>query len=373
MKEKIKHLLIAILILVVIIFYCGSDYIWSSRVKSKAPASWVLVYEGKNRSLLPWTWFFPEPSGFWFITSPPEKLDSAIAKGQNLVLIEVVAFNRNDGKTERSEYSEVVSLDRKASYILKDEELKQLLAGRIEHISFDWTTYNGDNAGTAIVKYCGDHAVEESPELAPHFPTKEFVYIGSFFWNYTYIHKNEDGKLVGALADEHYEAYIASAREKVFALVQHPKTQQFALFDPSDRESGKQEFSDLKFQSASVDSAFAKAWLRATTPTAFEKDRKKGRLQEWIYVDVAAKDRQVDRFYVGTEIKTEPKSGFRFVPLLDVTEERAVFFLDPKHKQFAPVTTDLFWTPLEEMKYRDITVGGVGEAVMNFVTGTKSK
>lgn len=233
-------------------------------------------------------------------------------------------------------------------------------------------------AGCAfVITSCGKSPIQserveqanaDQPELAPHFRGTNFVYVGDFFGNHAYIQLNDGGNMSSALADGHFVASVVTARESTIMLFQNPKTGEVAVLDPSNPESAKKTASDLKFAAISPETPPGKAWARASNPSAFVSDKKKGRSQEWIYVDMATTDRQIDSFYVSTEIKTEAKSGLRYVPILGITEERFMFYLDPKNNKFAPVRNDLFWTPKEEMKYREITAGGVAEAVLKLVT-----
>lgn len=224
----------------------------------------------------------------------------------------------------------------------------------------------------AVISAVPLHA-QQTGELSPHFTGKGYQYVGEFFRNYAYIIKKEDGELGGKLADNKFMADVISAREQVVILLRRPKDGQLAIMDPSDPEARKSAPADLKFQAAPVGSMMAKSWERASNPKAHEADRTKGKEQQWLSVGRDAQPRQTERYYVGTEIKTEPKSSFQFTPLLIITEERMTLFLDPANKKFAPVTTDLLGTPLDPIKYRDMTDGGMAEAVWKLLKPALSK
>lgn len=197
-------------------------------------------------------------------------------------------------------------------------------------------------------------------EIGPHFPVKRFQYIGDFYHNYAYLIADEDGNFGGRLADDIYVADIYTVREEVLILLRDTKSGRFAIMDPSDPATKNMKATDLKFEDAPKDNILTKAWERASNPKNYPKDLKKGKQQEWIYVDLTAKAK---RFYIGTAIKKEQQSGYSFAPLLVVNEQRSIFFLDPKNRKFAPVSVDPLGTPLEEKKYRKMDEGGVAEAV----------
>jgi len=200
-------------------------------------------------------------------------------------------------------------------------------------------------------------------ELYPHFRENAFQYVGEFYNNHAYIFKNADGKLGDALADGKYTATIMSAREQVFIVFRRPTDGQFAVVDPSDPEAKKIQPSDLKFQVYPKDSIIVKAWEFASNPQAHESDRANGRLQRWLAVGVDVQTRQTERFYVGAETKTDPKSSFQLTPLLVVTEERLILFLDPANRKYAPVISDSFGSPLDPIKYRDMADDSMAAAV----------
>jgi hypothetical protein len=367
-KAKLKSLLIAVGFLTVATFYIASDYIWSARTKSEAPTHWTLIHEDKMGALAPWTWFFPPTDSLYFLKSPPRRIDPQTVNGEIFIVAEVAALYKNEGAFD-SFY--VVSPDRKASHSLSDNELEHFRAGRISMIQFDWQVYKGDHVRAAIIQYCTDHAIEEGPELAPHFPEKQFYSVGVFHNNYAYIQQFEGGALGSELADKHYVARVVTARESVAVLFHDSKTRHFTVWDPFEAESKEKQPKDLNFQAVDPEGIIGKAWSRASNPKLFPKDFIKGRTQTWVFVGAVAAEGQGDKFYVGTEIKTDPKSGFQFVPLLKVSEEWFIFHLDPKGKKFAPVRSDLFWIELEELTFQDITPGGIGESVLNLVRPKK--
>ncbi len=117
----------------------------------------------------------------------------------------------------------------------------------------------------------------------------------------------------------------------------------------------------------------AKAWERVSNPKAHEADRTKGKQQEWLSVGFDAQTRQTERFYVGTEIKTEPKSSLQFTPLLTVTEERFTLFLDPSNNKYAPVSADPLGTPLDPIKYREMPPDSMAAAVWKLLKAVLGK
>ena len=190
-------------------------------------------------------------------------------------------------------------------------------------------------------------------EIGPHFTGKRFQYIGDFYHNYTYLIADKDGNFGGCLlADEKYVTDIYTVREEVLILLRNTKSGRFAIMDPSDPSTKNMKATDLKFEDAPKDNILSKAWERASNPKNYPKNLKKGKQQEWIYVDLTAGDKETKRFYIGTAIKKEQQSGYLFVALLVVNEQRLTFFLDPKNRKFAPVSVDPLGTLLEEIKYR---------------------
>ncbi|MDO9541006.1 MAG: hypothetical protein Q7J98_01615 [Kiritimatiellia bacterium] len=194
-------------------------------------------------------------------------------------------------------------------------------------------------------------------EIGPHLTGKRFQYIGDFYHNYVYLIANEDGGFGGRLADEKYFADTYTVREEVLILLRDTKSGGFAIMDPSDPAT------KLKFEKVPKDNILSKAWERASNPKNYPKDLKKGKQQEWIYVDLTAKAKETKRFYIGTEIKKEQQSGYSFAPLLVLNEQRSTLFLDPNNRKFALVDVDPLGIPLEEMKYRKMDGGGVADAV----------
>ena len=206
-------------------------------------------------------------------------------------------------------------------------------------------------------------------ELGPYFTGKEFHYVGTFYaHNFSYILENEGGKLGSSLSENHKVADVWTAREAISIIVQQPETKKFALLDSSNPETKGMSFEQLTFRDAPQESDIAQGWARANSPESFSKDLKKGKSANWIFVESAPTPTGRRKVYVGAEIKTNEKYNCRIVPLLEVFQNHYTFFLDPDNKKFAPVKTDEFGTPKEEIKYRDITPGGVGEAVLKAVS-----
>jgi hypothetical protein len=205
---------------------------------------------------------------------------------------------------------------------------------------------------------------ESIGELGPHWIGKQFRYVGEFYRNYVYVIGREDGCLGTRLAGDQCSADIYSVREDTQILFRDPRSGRFAVFDPSDQDSRPTKSTDLKFESALGESIPRKAWQRATNPKDYLDNLKKGRQQDWIYVDSLVEPRQSDSIYVGTTVKSDSESGYSFVPLLVVNQQRITFYLDPKNRRFAPVAADAFGTPLEDkLKYQDMKENGVAEAV----------
>jgi hypothetical protein len=219
------------------------------------------------------------------------------------------------------------------------------------------------------------NATDQQPvgELGPHWKGKQFQYVGEFFKNYIYLIAGEDGNFGGRLADEQYVADVFIMREDIQILFRDPKSGKFAILDPSDQATRAMTAGDWKFQDVPAESIPAKAWQRATNPKNYPGDLRKGRQQEWIYVDSSGEAKQRDSFYVGTEVKNDPKFGYSFVPLLAVNQQRTTFYLDPKNQKFAPVSADMFGTPLDEIKYRKMDEGGVAEAIWKAIREKLSK
>lgn len=219
--------------------------------------------------------------------------------------------------------------------------------------------------------------IETAPylgELGPYFTGKEFHYVGTFYKrNFCYILENEGGTLSNTLSQNHKVADVWIAREAMSIIVQQPKTKKFILFDPSNPETKGLSFEQLTFQDVPQESDIAKGWARANSPESFSKDRKKGKNMNWIFVESAPTPTDIRQVYVGDEIKTNEKYNCRTVPLLEVIQERYMFFLDPDNNRFGAVRTDVLGTPEEEIKYRDITPGSAGEAVLKAISTKPAK
>lgn len=207
-------------------------------------------------------------------------------------------------------------------------------------------------------------------ELGPHWEGKQYHYVGAFHNNHLYLMGDEEGNLGGKLADDIYVGEAFIVREDIQILLRDPKSGKFAVIDPSDPASRKMKEEDLKFHDAPSTNILAKGWLRAQNPKNYPKDLKKGKEKSWIYVDLTAGAGESDQFYVGTEIKKDPKTGYELVALLVVNQQRTTFYLDPKNKQFAPVKTDMLATPLEDIKYRKMDEGGAAEAALKVIQKT---
>jgi hypothetical protein len=205
-------------------------------------------------------------------------------------------------------------------------------------------------------------------ELGPYFTGKEYHYVGTFYkQNFSYILENEGGALSNALSENHKVANIWTAHEAIVVIIQQNSTKKFAIIDPSSPETTGLTFDKIKFQDALQGSDLAQAWARASSPESFSKDRKKGKTHNWVFVESGPTPTGTRQVYVGDEININSDFNCRAVPLLEVTQTNYMLFLDPKNRKFAPVKTDAFGAPTEEMKYRDITPGGVAEAVMKIL------
>jgi hypothetical protein len=221
---------------------------------------------------------------------------------------------------------------------------------------------------------CRDQAQAPlTAELSPHFDGKAFQYVGDFHGNYVYLVKGEGGELGGELKDSKYVCNVTSAREQLYVIFRRPNDGKVAVFDPSDPSSQNFKHADLDFQTPEYDTVATKAWERASNPEKFQADRRVGKSQEWITVDVGAQERQVERTYCGAEIKTNAASELQFIPLLLVTEERFTLYLDPANNKFAVTQTDYFGTPLEPIKDREMTSDGMGIAVWKLLKASLGK
>jgi hypothetical protein len=211
-------------------------------------------------------------------------------------------------------------------------------------------------------------------ELGPYFTGREFHYAGTFYeHNFSYVLENEGGTLSNSLSENKEEADVWTAREAISIIVQQPSTKKFAIIDPSNPETKGLKLDQIKFQDAPQESDVAQGWARASSPESFSKDRKKGKTQNWVFVESAPTPTGRRKVYVGDEVKNNAESGLRIVPLLEVFQTHYTFFFDPNNKKFAPVQTDEFGVAKEEIKYRDITPGGVGEAVLKVISNKPPK
>lgn len=232
--------------------------------------------------------------------------------------------------------------------------------------------------GEGQIEKAGHTTVSESEpylgELGPYFTGEDFHYVGTFYkHNFSYIHENEGGTLSNSLSDNKKEVDVWTAREAIRIIVQNPDTKRFAVLDPSNPETKNISFDQLKFQDAPQESDVAQGWARANSPESFSKDRKKGKTQNWVFIESGPTSTGRRQVYIGDEIKTNKDFNCRFVPMLEVFQEHYMFFLDPTNKKFAPIKTDELGIAKEEIIYRDITPNGVGEAVLKAITNSKGQ
>ena len=197
-------------------------------------------------------------------------------------------------------------------------------------------------------------------ELYPHFSYEGLEYVGEFYQNYAYT--NVDNAV--GLADNHYVTTVFVAREDFGGLVYDHNSHKFAVMDINEPKTD----AELEFHAPSEDSLFIKMWNKAKSSEWEEKDIKIGsENRKWIYADVIAQKEEINSYYFNSEITYHEELGKSSVAVLVMNEKRYTFYFDPDNNTFAPVASDFFWVPLEEMKYQEMKEGGIGFEVWNFI------
>lgn len=210
-------------------------------------------------------------------------------------------------------------------------------------------------------------------ELSPYFKDNDHKFVGTFFRNHAYIVRAKSGSLGGELAGGTFVTDLVSVREKIVILLRRPSDNRFAIMELGGQAANNSASSELEFVDAQPGSLLASSWEKAVNAQTLPANHIKGKQQTWIFVDSETLERSIERYNVGTEVKTESKSGLQFTPLLILIEERSTMYIDPKNRKFASVTTDLFGTPLDAFKYREMTLNGLADKVWKLIKSQPSR
>jgi hypothetical protein len=198
-------------------------------------------------------------------------------------------------------------------------------------------------------------------ELYPHFG---FEYVGDFYHNFAYTNVDD----AGGLADNHYVAPVYVAREDFGGFIYDHNSHKFAVIDIDPRYDESMKDAEPEFHDMPEDNLFVKMWNKAKSSEWEDKDIKIGsENRKWIYADVIAQKEEINSFYFNPEIVYHKELGKSSVAVLVMNEKRYTFYFDPDNNTFAPVASDFFWVPLEEMKYQEMKEGGIGFEVWNFI------
>lgn len=208
-------------------------------------------------------------------------------------------------------------------------------------------------------------------EIGPHFLKDRCSFIGEVYGNSVYINADDEGRFGNKSQDGTVYADVWVAREDFYIMFRHPKKDAYAMVDSADPTFSKKKFSELEFGDFHVDSLPHKAWIRASSPKSYEKDRKTGKEFAWIYVDAKGDRKQTDRFYVSPEIKLDSSTGCRFVTVMIVNEQRFSVFIDPAKRRFSTELTDRLAMPVEEKKFSQMKRGDLSEAILGFMNRKK--
>lgn len=200
------------------------------------------------------------------------------------------------------------------------------------------------------------HPNTEVPELAPFFTGDNFYYVGEFFLNYVYLMRGEEGKYFGRLVDGYCFADVHTAHEFTAIGFYDQKNNRFAVIDMQDPKFENLKLEELKFEAAPSDSLTAKAWVRASNPSAYKKDQKQGKRASWVFVDLVVEGPHTMRYYAEPSVHTEPKSGYKYFEIVSVDLQRFNFAINGKTHKYRSYLTDIFARPQEperEMKMKD--------------------
>ena len=376
----LKIIGIIIAIIGIISFYAWGDYSWSQKIKNNLKdKGWTLVYEVDNFASMyrPWTWFKIPVTGLWYIDS-----DESTRISEDVALCKVIRIQYNYSGTEINESYDLFHIKKFAIYFPSEEELKLETFRDLDFNELDWNEFNEDTPGKALIDYVvnsidilqkltlGDNSgnkkienlklIEDyKGELFPHISYEGIEYIGEFYQNYVYTNVND----AHSLADNHYVASVFVTREDLGILIYNHNSHQFAVTDVYELDNKEPEFYVLK-----EDNIYVRIWNKANNSNWDDKDIKDGsENRKWICIDTVYQDKEIDRIYFNPNILYDKIIDQSAISFLILNEKRYTFYFDPKNNKFAPVASDFFWVPLEEIKYQEMKDGDVGFGVWNFL------
>lgn len=378
----LKIIGIIVIIIVIISFFAWGDYSWNQKIKNNLKdKGWTLVYEQNKFASLyrPWTWFKTPITGLWYIDTYEFTRIS-----ENIALCKVINIQNNYYETETYVSYDLFHVKKFATYFPSEEELKLVASKDLNFNALEWNEFNEDTPGKALIDFVvqgfdilpkpplgdnsGNKKIKDSKliedykgELFPHISYEGIEYIGEFYQNYVYTNVND----AHSLADNHYVASVFVTREDLGILVYDHNSHQFAVMDDYELDNEEPEFYDL-----TEDNIYAKMWNKAYTSDWEDKDIKNGsENRKWIYIDTNYQEKEIDRFYFDPIIEYNKMIDHSAIRFLIMNEKRYTFYFDPDNNKYAPVTSDFFWVPLEEIKYQVMKDGEVGFGIWNFIKG----
>lgn len=154
------------------------------------------------------------------------------------------------------------------------------------------------------------------------------------------------------------------AREDFGGLIYDHNSHKYAVMDVN----GLKKKPEPEFYNLPEDNLYVKMWNKAKSYEWEDKDIKIGsENRKWVHADTIAQKEEINHFYFDPRIIDHKEVESSSMLFLVMNEKRYTFYFDPDNNTFAPVVSDFFWVPLEEMKYREMKEGGIGFKVWNFI------
>ena len=204
---------------------------------------------------------------------------------------------------------------------------------------------------------------ERHVELSRHFGGQPLRYLGEFHDSHVYVDPTEDNELANG-----YACAVFVAREDFLVLFRNPNDGHLAVHDPA---TGANLPNDLNFMDLPSDALMAKAWSIATGQSHADVIESGREGRSWAKVDVLTDAGDIEIVFVSQNVEIDADLQMEFTLILSLTEQRFTFFFDASGTSFAPVASDIFWTPLEDIEYRDVRKGEAEEAIWEFVRNNR--
>lgn len=193
-------------------------------------------------------------------------------------------------------------------------------------------------------------------ELFPYYRGTEFRFVGSYFGDHVYVRPSgtvqfENDKLAA-------DTFIVT--EQFASIARKPSTKKIAMVPDLDAVGDLREADFFTPPSGTLLEKALQVYISQRSNGRIRS----GRTRDWLYVDLEPDLRAV---YVSSTDGAEHRHGLEIIPMLSIKEQRCLLFIDYRNRRFAPVNTDLFGTPQEEIEYRPIRDGQMEDRISEII------